>query len=192
MIPASLVKKTHKLRKRLKWVYLKDDSLENMNFHWMFLLGKSDAKADKDVEFMLLSNNDQLDSVIKRLNEGGRKTVRIPLAETEAKPKKEAPTAQVTKETKEALVVLRPDPKPTREEKVVATEEETVLLTVQETLKKLQSTGQRPENLETLKHYIHLFNTSPGNQRVSIDQILDHMEAQHEISISQGLVTYNF
>lgn len=191
MIPASLVKKTHKLRKRLKWVYLKDDSQENMNFHWMFLLGKADAKADKEVEFMLLSNNDQLDSVIKRLNEGGRKTVRIPLAEAKISKKEIAP-AKVVKETKEALVVLRPDPKPAREEKVVVSEEETLNVSVKETLKKLQSTGQRPENLETLKHYIHLFNTSPGNQRVSIDQILDHMEAQHEISIHQGLVTYNF
>ena len=190
MIPASLVYKTHKLRKRLKWIYLKDDSQENLHYHWMYLLGKSDAKAADDIEFVLLSNNQQLDSIVKRLNEGGRKCIRIPLSEKKKEEvlDEEPPNAPVANQVKD----IRPQPKPPRESAIQISDNESLKASARATVEKLQSTGQRPENLETLKHYIHLFSTSPGNRRVSIDQILDFMEAQQQISIHQGMVTYNF
>lgn len=193
MIPASLVHKTHKLRKRLKWIYLKDDSQETLYYHWMYLLGKSDAKAADDIEFVLLSNNQQLDSIVKRLNEGGRKCMRIPLSEKKKEKEKEVlekelPNAPVANQAKD----IRPQPKPPRDSAIQISDNETLMASARATVEKLQSTGQRPENLETLKHYIHLFSTSPGNRRVSIDQILDFMEAQQQISIHQGMVTYNF
>lgn len=187
-IAASIVVKTHKMGKKLKWVYLKELGNSNMHYHWMYLLGKADAKADEDIEFVLLSNNEELDSIVKRLNEGGRKCLRISLQEEDEKKAKEIAEVSATK----MEAVIRPEAKPKRRGLRAVSEDTIIQDSARITVQKLQSSGERPENLEKLKHYIHLFSASPGGRKVSIDQILDYMEAQREISVHQGVVTYNF
>ncbi|NNE28581.1 MAG: hypothetical protein HKN16_03025 [Saprospiraceae bacterium] len=188
LIPADLVRKTHKMRKRVEWVYVKHKEASSMYYHWMYLLGKADAKAEEDVEFVLLSDNVELDSIVKRMTAGGRKCVRIDLHE----PLEQKNGVKKSKKPQDEIVSLRPQPKPQRGMLAKVGEEAIVRESAKATLEKLRSSGKRPENLETLKHYIHLFSTGPGTKRVSIDQVLDYLESEEEIVIRHGVVTYNF
>lgn len=187
VIPIKLVKKAHAWEKKLKWYVIDESKGEEINNQLSYLLGKQAQKADSEIEFVLLSDDLSLDPIISSLKAAGRSALRI--GSEENVKKEEEPVFLISSlEKKEDA----PSPVPIRAFRPTFDENELVKHSALRTVKKLQLEGHRPENLETLKHYIHLFSVSPSGERASIDQVLEYMETKQEINIQEGMVKYNF
>lgn len=188
LIPLKLVRKTHKWQKKLKWYQVDKGSGESINNRLSYLLGRQDLKAEEDIEFIILSDDNRLDPIVSSLKAAGRTCHRI--GSSDPQPKDKEPVFLIS--PIEAKNLKPKAPKPVRDFRLSNDESDVVRHSARITLEKLQSEGHRPENLETLKHYIHLFQASPGNVRASIDQVLEYMVANRQISIKDGFVKYNF
>lgn len=190
-LPIKLVKKAHSWKGDLKWYVVDLKKNGDINNRLSYLLGKQDQKAGDDVEFILLSDDSGLNPIISSLKAAGRSILRIGSAATEDK-KEEEPILLFDPIVEEKEEVTEFEPIPIAAFRPGLDENEVVQHSARKTLQKLQNEGHRPENLETLKHYIHLFSSNTEGQRASIDQILEYMEAHREIKIEQGVVKYNF
>ena len=188
-IPAKLIQKTHKWGDALKWFVVSKNSESATNNRLSYLLGKEDQRTKSGVEFILLSDDSSLDPIVSSLKAAGRSCLRVGSADSSTKDKEEEQPLLISPIGVEKKKVA---PIPVKAFRTSLDGNDTIQSSAKITLERLQNGGHRPENVETLKHYIHLFGSHPNGQRASIDQVLEYLEANKEISIEEGVVKYNF
>lgn len=212
-LPFKLVTRLQKLGKNAKWIQIseKEDAL---GLSMAFLLGQMHEKLGKDIEFAILSNDKQYDSIIHYLNNIGRECIRV-------KNKKKniadfsngesvspvEPIADYEEDTIELNIQENLEKNETPEIKPNYTLGNTALdilsntngneaaqgvkLAANETIKRLIRSGNRPSELSLLKSYISLHNQSESIDE-NIEEIIDHLASTNEIEIREDEVIYNF
>ena len=78
-IPVDLVQKMQRFGRNAKWVVIDGlDIMQNMNYHLSFLMGKLHERIDTEIEFAVLSNDEDFDPLISYINtKGGRSCLRV-------------------------------------------------------------------------------------------------------------------
>ena len=78
-IPVDLVQKMQRFGRNAKWVVIDGlDIMQNMNYHISFLMGKLHERIDTEIEFAVLSNDEDFDPLISYINsKGGRSCLRV-------------------------------------------------------------------------------------------------------------------
>ncbi len=78
-IPVDLVQKMQRFGRNAKWVVIDGlDIMQNMNYHISFLMGKLHERIDTEIEFAVLSNDEDFDPLISYVNsKGGRSCLRV-------------------------------------------------------------------------------------------------------------------
>ena len=78
-IPVGLVQKMQRFGRNAKWVVIDGlDIMQNMNYHISFLMGKLHERIDTEIEFAVLSNDENFDPLINYINtKGGRSCLRV-------------------------------------------------------------------------------------------------------------------
>jgi len=78
-IPVDLVQKMQRFGRNAKWVVVDGlDIMQNMNYHISFLMGKLHERIDNEIEFAVLSNDENFDPLISYINtKGGRSCLRV-------------------------------------------------------------------------------------------------------------------
>ncbi len=199
-IPLTLVYQTQRLGKRLRWVPIENPQDEDMSYHIAFIMGQLHEKADKDIEFAVLSNDIILDPLIDFINQEGRNCLRVKRKKT-----------SIEKEITESIETINKTIEPPVKKVEILPEKNTLLSnmenvavnvevdiertlieeTARETVKRLIRSGNRPSDVSLLKSYILLHNqelTEKGN----IDKIIERLEETKEIVLQDQDVVYNF
>lgn len=219
-IPVQLVRKMQKWGKRLKWIMVDGAPIEEMNYHIAFYLGKLHEKTDPHIEFAILSNDEDFDSLIQFVNAQGRSCIRVRTRkQTEAQPAQndepqEEPAADASEvaHLDEMQHVARSKPsftevtmemfggvspmamRATGGTAVVADpgfSETMIERTAEDTLRRLVRSGNRPAELETLKEYIMLHNEEVASDEV-IEKVIQKLEAREAITVKGEEVIYHF
>lgn len=78
-IPVDLVQKMQRFGKNAKWVVVSGlDIIQNTNYHISFFMGKLHERIDTEIEFAVLSNDEDFDPLINYINsQGGRSCLRV-------------------------------------------------------------------------------------------------------------------
>jgi len=209
-LPFKLVTRLQKLGKNAKWMQIseKEDAL---GLSMAFLLGQMHEKMSKDIEFAILSNDKQYDSIISYLNGIGRACIRV-------KNKKKniadfsngesishvEPITDYDEDTIEVDIEDSSDAPETKPNYTLGNTALDILantngneaaqgvkLAANETIKRLIRSGNRPSELSLLKSYISLHNQSESIDE-NIEEIIDHLASTNEIEIREDEVIYNF
>lgn len=75
-VPMYLVQQMQKMGKDVKWISV-ENSKNGTNFHISFLMGKLHEKVSIDIEFAILSNEDNFDPLVNFINNSGRNCLRV-------------------------------------------------------------------------------------------------------------------
>ena len=81
-VPFRLVKRIQKHGKRFRWIPTSAETPEQLNNHLFLTVGQCHAKAQKNLEFAIISNDELLDPMIEYLNSKGRDCLRIETTDT--------------------------------------------------------------------------------------------------------------
>ncbi|MGK0365384.1 MAG: hypothetical protein ACI85O_002450 [Saprospiraceae bacterium] len=78
-IPVDLVQKMQRFGRNAKWVAIDGlDIMQTMNYHISFLMGKLHERIDTEIEFAVLSNDENFDPLVTYINtKGGRSCLRV-------------------------------------------------------------------------------------------------------------------
>ncbi len=78
-IPVDLVQKMQRFGKNAKWIVVNGlDVMQNTNYHISFFMGKLHERIDTEIEFAVLSNDEDFDPLINYINtDGGRSCLRV-------------------------------------------------------------------------------------------------------------------
>ncbi len=195
-IPFGLVQHMQKMGKKLKWIVVENAENKDMTNHISFMMGKMHQKVDKMIEFALLSEDENLDSLVKFINRFGRNCLRVRKDKKLSSKKKgkgglkfnPVPTVSM----KKSRAVVR-DNGFTYENKAVkkTASVPTVEKTAEDTIKRLIRSGNRPQDLTLLQEYI-LSNNSGLSEEESVNKVIRQLEQSNEIRINEGDVIYYF
>lgn len=199
-IPFDIVRQTQKLGKNLRWIVVEKPENKSLNLHIAFMMGKLHQKVNTDIEFGILTNNKDFDSLIKQINDSGRSCLRIKRKKTLIEKAKQSKAAV---KLEQALDALKVPPQNDLSEPVFAKPiitnpilendfgETIVEKTAEDTIQRLIRSGNRPAQVNSLKNYILLHNQELslyGN----VDRIIQKLEEDKEIEIKQEDVIYHF
>ncbi len=209
-LPFSLVQKTQKLGKNAKWIQISERE-DALALSMAFLMGQMHEKINNDIEFAILSNDKQYDSIVSYLNGVGRDCIRVKnkkkniasYSNGEAIESKR-PTEPVM-EIKEKSLTELGNESDIAEHKITSSLGNTALdmiangndsaqgvkLAANETIKRLIRSGNRPSELSLLKSYIILHNQNEAIEE-NIEDIIEHLASTNEIEIIEDEVIYNF
>jgi len=209
-IPAFLVYQIQKLGKDVKWIVVENAKADKMNYHMAFLMGKLHQKLHADVEFAVLSNDKDFDPLVGFINSQGRSCIRVKRKKTKAERTVKQPEvvesdfSSITYEEEEEKIFSEVEytnghshdiptatPVPPT---AIEVEYDNMIAerTADETMKRLVRSGNRPAEVDTLKHYI-LLNNQELSVHGNIDKVIERMEASKNIEVQQGgNVIYHF
>ncbi len=85
-IPFYIVMQAQKLGKRVKWISVDNES-DDFKLHLSFLIGALHEKANINIEFAILSDDEDYDGLVNFINDAGRNCIRI---KTKKKKKKDS------------------------------------------------------------------------------------------------------
>jgi len=187
-LPFKLVQRLQKLGKNVKWIQISEKE-EALSLSMAFLLGQMHSKINKEVEFAILSNDRQYDSIISYLNNIGRECIRVKnkkkniadftsgesfsIEKEEGEEQGEEDTFEI--DLQDSLNVQGPRPNfnmGSTALDMLTNGKETakgVKVAANETIKRLIRSGNRPSELSLLKSYISLHN-----QNEAVDENIDH------------------
>ena len=203
-IPLSLVRDIQKLGKAAKWITI-HDSDHTLDYHIIYLMGKLHHKINKDVEFAVLSENEELSSVIRHINSDKRRCIRIRIkSETVAAFNSTPPKRKETKEEtetfeKENNTNKAPADRPQRTYitspnlNLIPTEKEMLIKAAHATIERLQLKGKdaRPYNRSTLLKYIE-FNNEQWTEREGRSlTMLDYLISHGYVKFEGDIVKYS-
>ena len=193
-IPFKMVKMFQKMGKRLKWVEIEATDRQSLHYLMSFTIGKLHRKLNHETEFAILSNDSHFDALIKLLNDEDRYCVRV---------KQENEEEQVIHEETLENNVPELSQEPAREvvpngfsneylfSSQVDLSEDTIDKSVENTIKRLIRSGNRPSSLYLLKEYI-LINNRELNLQEEADQVIQKLEETNEIKLLGEDIIYNF
>ncbi|RMF20755.1 MAG: hypothetical protein D6765_16520, partial [Bacteroidetes bacterium] len=161
-----------------------------------FQLGKMHRKVDPAIEFAVISNDYAFDSLIAHINAEGRSCLRVKhQPETPAPPSE---TRNRTPETRNPAArslfngqAGAPFSGGQEEGKNTPTPLDPIDEVVENTLKRLIESGNRPIDLELLKEYIVTHNRQPW-VAAQVDEIVRRLASSQEIKILDSEVVYHF
>ena len=154
-------------------------------------MGKLHQKVERDVEFAVISNDVAFDPLISFINASGRNCLRV---------KRKRDESSVFRELNLDLDSNLQDDNPFSFQSFadddedgipVLVDEELITRTAEETVKRLIRSGNRPEEISTLKNYI-LLHSQELSLHGNIDRIIQKMKDSNDIDIRNGEVVYNF
>ena len=185
-IPFVLVQPIQRLGRAVKWIPVDKPINGNLDFHIAFLLGKFHQKINKQTEFAILSDNNSFDPLVSYINAQGRSCLRVrSKSVSNSKPE---PIVQ-TKVEKTGKQSEDKDQPPILMDAVY--NNGIIESTADNTVQRLKRTGNRPVEVSMLRSYILLHNQEL-TKRGNVDQIIKQMEADKNIAIRKGEVTYHF
>lgn len=83
-IPASLVIQAQKLGKRVKWISSELSESNGFMLHISFLIGALHQKENKSIEFAILSDDSDYDTLVNFINDAGRNCLRVKTSDKDA------------------------------------------------------------------------------------------------------------
>lgn len=187
-IPLSLVLQIQKLGSAVKWIPVEKPLQNDFNFHICYLMGTLHQKVSKKIEFAILSNDHAFDSLVSSINKSGRNCLRVKSRKANVEP-----VALKKKETIKAEGAKGKMSDSYSNSFLAESSIDNQLLTetANETIRRLVSSGKRPEEEEMLRNYILLHNQElTKNGKVNI--VIDQLKRNNSIAIHGGAVTYNF
>ncbi len=194
-IPLSFVKKVQPFGKDLKWILVSnefDDS--GLNFQMAFVMGQLHHKVGLDVEFLIVSDEPEFDTLVGFINASRRKCRRVtryPDDPFYSRDKLEQDQAEHFEDPGEAfnsLLYLNND---SGELSDVLVDDEIIEKTAADTINRMIVEDRRPKEIAELKEFILLNNQEVGIHQ-TVDRIIQKMKDKQEIEISKGQVIYNF
>lgn len=183
-IPITLVQQIQKLGKNAKWIVANAPQGQALDLHISFLMGRLHEKISKEIEFAVLSDKADYDSLIAQINAEGRSCLRVKRPEVEATAKGETSADSIFQSFEPAT---KPESMP---DNVIFDEEETEEI-ARDTVRWLIRSGNRPVALASLKSYILMQHKDDLNEK-NIDKVIGSMIEHDEIRVNQGEVEYNF
>ncbi len=185
-IPFSLVTKMQKLGNGVKWIAVDTIGTQNLNYHIVFLLGKLDTKVDRSVEFIVISNDKEMDPLLAFINEQGRYCIRVrrsnkPVKDTGGRKDKgkddgndspgHSPGGLLGEEERKRRLIQM----------------------IEESKKRLVivANRKRPEAVPDLCEFLTLHNQEMA-LHFDMNEIVHEMEKLNDIRVVGGQVIYNF
>lgn len=212
-IPLSLVLAMQQMGKNAKWVVVPTASGKLLDYHLCYLLGKLDEKLSDDIEFVILSDKGDFDSLIDFVNFRGRDCLRVTLSENgdELETTEEEEVAYLSQNDQvdefETETDLQVDLTETIDVPTSPAYETTQVIRVasasttntadlekkaEETVKRLKYTGNRPMEVVLLRDYISLFHQELEEENGQADQIINKLVENKFIEVRKGVIKYNF
>lgn len=196
-IPLKLVKQIQKKGKSVKWITIDSNDESSLNYQIAFYLGQLHGRTKLETEFAILSNDEAFDTTVHFLNDSGRSCMRV-----KHKIEEQTPIEINTEPKIETISSPGFTPSFDKEElmekngngglsTMVYLNDDVVIKTAQETVDKLQQSGNRPSEISTLRSYILLHNRKKKIDNY-IDDVILQMQELNEIEVNEGEVTYNF
>jgi hypothetical protein len=187
-VPLQLARQMQPFGKNLRWIVVSNSPNGKLNYHIAFIMGKLHQKLDMDVEFAVVSHETDFDPLISFINQTGRSCLRV-------KRKKEDSTV-FHDESADLHEYHESDNSPLSPfsgdgDMGVLVEDEIIARTAEETVKRLIRSGNRPQDVATLKNYI-LLHSQELSLHGNVDRIIQKMKETNDIEIRKGEVTYNF
>ncbi len=185
-IPFSLVTKIQKLGDGVKWIAVDTVGTENLNYHIVFLLGKLHSKVDRSVEFIVISNDKEMDPLLAFINEQGRYCIRV---------RRSNKTVKDTGSRKDKGRGEGTDSQGHGPGGLFGEEERKrrLIQMIEESKKRLVivETRDRPEAVPDLCDYLTLHNQEMA-LHFDMNEIVHEMEKLNDIRVIGGQVIYNF
>jgi hypothetical protein len=188
-IPLYLVRQVQAAGKNLRWIVVGDSNSGTLNYHIAFIMGKLHQKAERDVEFAVVSDDPEFDPLISFINSSGRSCLRVKRKKDDAAIYRE--TGLNTENPGDAdghYDISRYDED---SEVPVLVDDEIISRTADETVKRLIRSGNRPAEISTLKNYI-LLHSQELSLHGNVNRIIQKMKDSNDIEIRKGEVIYNF
>ena len=216
-VPFQLARQMQKMGRAIKWM-LVDEPERTMQAHLCFVMGRMHERADEDIEFAVLSDETSYDSLIIFINNQKRKCLRVLPSKTVTYelPEQEPMLLHEETESGEANKIdFEIDSSvPERPERPVVsilaqkenyqngsfgdpdqgattlTETDTREL-AERTIQRLIRSGNRPAELETLRHYI-AYSSSQTLDENQTARIVTELQNSEAVKLDGGRVHYNF
>ncbi len=203
-VPFPLVKRLQRLGKGVKWIAISENALATLPMQLAFLMGKLHQKLPADIEFAILSDDESFDPLVQFIFEKDRNCFRIRVSkakETLPAPENEMAETVLTKIATVHSIGQNGNKKSISNGEIrlenthpaateTVSEENNVKRTASDVIERLIRTGNRPQELTTLKQYISLSSTpnSPG----LVEKVVTFMAMNNEIEIQEKEVVYHF
>jgi len=181
-IPFSIVTKIQKLGNRVKWIPVDTQGSHNLNYHIAFLIGKMHQKSNPDTEFVVLSNNTEIDPLIAFINEDGRFCIRVRRAN------KTVPRSGSTQQSGS-----NNSSSDNSNGHDIGTEERKKRLDIliNDSKSRLLIIGDRPAQVHDLCKFLSLHNQEYA-PLFEMSEILGEMQKRKDIQLNNKQVKYNF
>ena len=202
-IPLSLVRDIQRFGSAAKWITI-NDSDHSLDYHIIYLMGKMHSKIPKDIEFAILSENENLSSIIRYINQDKRSCIRIrfkeetlaAFPEKKAKKKYTAPAPSKKEEEAEKPVVENKAPKdvsPKEYPTLILSEEDLLIKASHATIERLQllSEEKRPFNRDALFNYIEFTNENWADTNGDPTDMIDYLVAKGYIKFVGDIISYH-
>ena len=187
-VPFKLVKQIQHLGKNALWIPFKNKSENSVWLNMSFLMGQMHEKENKEVEFAILSNNEDYDSLVELINFEDRSCIRVKTKKKKTGKKKQSfAQSSKDKDNKDIFDAQAPITKHGNSK----VDHKRISHAAKNTIKRLIDSGNRPSELALLKSYILLNNKGEGIKEY-LGKIIDHLAALNEIEINKEEVIYNF
>lgn len=203
-IPLSLVRNVQRFGKTAKWIPIQESD-ETLDFHIIYMMGKMHDKIDKEIEFAILSENEELNGIIRYINHGGRRCMRIRIIEGKTaafnpKPKvTKAKPEPIPKPEAKDLNNQAPIPKnfknyTARPSVTLSSSEEDLLINAaHNTIERLQllPKDNRAYNRDALLNYIQISNQQLTENNDKAQKIINYLTSKGYIKFVGDIVEYN-
>lgn len=197
-VPVKIVQKLQRFGKKIRWVPVEIDLQSDFQVFFSFFVGKTHERTAPDVEFVILGDHHQYDSLVRYLNACGRSCLRLEpsraydlLGPGYGKPggleleqvipgerEKELPQAGEPSEAGMPPLREKADPLSGK--------------IAQTVIERMIQSGNRPAELPILREYIQLCHQETLSKG-SLDGIIQHMQDRKEIEVTGGQdVVYHF
>ncbi|MEY3052850.1 MAG: hypothetical protein RLY31_2635 [Bacteroidota bacterium] len=186
-IPLAMVRQLQRAGKDLRWIVAGHAEDSRLNYYIAFVMGRLHQKVERDVEFAVISNDPAFDPLVSFINSSGRNCMRV------RRKKEEGPVFREFNQEEEGQHA-QTDFQSFRDEEdgvPVLEDDEIITRSAAEAVKRLIRSGNRPEQIATLKNYI-LLQSQELSLHDNIDRIIQRMKDSNDIDIRNGEVVYNF
>lgn len=197
VVPVKIVRKLQGFGRKVKWVPVEIDLQTDFQVFFSFFVGKTHERTKPEVEFILLGDSTEYDSLVRHMNACGRSCLRLEPArafellcpDTEISPAE--PTALIPGEQEKELH-RAVEPSESGEPSGRERSDPLSGKIARDIVQRMIRSGNRPAELSILREYIQLCQQEKLANG-SIDRIIQHMQDQKEIEVNgSSEVVYNF
>lgn len=217
-VPIKLARKMQQVGRTVRWVKV-GHAGNGVLLPLGFLLGSLHEKTDHDIEFAILTDDDRYDPLVQMINDQGRRALRVLPKRSAAEGEPAQLSERIYQPRELADVPYHADPvdyatdsfldeefsenashgnghqsengSAATTDATLVTGEQTVEEVTRRTIERLVRSGNRPAEIETLRHYI-MFSTHEVVDDERVDQVIEQMQASEQIELADSQVSYRF